>query len=203
MKSWTKALGDGAISGSLASIVTTAVLAGCGKQENGTPFAPVNAISHWIQGDHAKSRNDPSLRYTLQGYMIHHASATFWAVLYEKWFGERADRKKIPPAIGGGAVVAALACFADFNMTPRRLRPGYENRLSRRSLFFVYGAFGVALALRGLMSGSHWSPAVMTPCAAKPDECECVPLHCRGTHSCAESTGDHQLASRSGVAVIL
>ncbi len=123
-------------------------------RENGTPFAPVNAISHWFHGDHAKYRDEPSSRYTLQGYLIHHASATFWTVLYEKWFGDRADKKDFRPAIAGAAAVAALACFVDFNMTPRRLRPGFENRLSTRSLFLVYGAFGLAMAMRGLISAS-------------------------------------------------
>jgi hypothetical protein len=153
MKTWPEALRDGAVSGSIASVLTTAVLSGCGIRENGTPFAPTNAISHWLWGDHATYQDHPSARYTLPGYVIHHASATLWGVLYEKWFGNSADEKAIIPAVAAGATVAGLACFVDYNLTPRRLRPGYEKRLSTQSLFILYGTFGIALAMRGLISG--------------------------------------------------
>jgi hypothetical protein len=91
----------------------------------------------------------------LLGYAIHHASATLWAVLYEKWFERNAQQKAIIPAVAGGTAVAALACFVDYKVTPRRLHPGYEMRLSTRSLLLVYGVFGVALALRGLASANR------------------------------------------------
>jgi hypothetical protein len=38
-------------------------------------------MEHWIK---ALRRDAPSARYTLPGYLIHHASATFWAVLFER-----------------------------------------------------------------------------------------------------------------------
>lgn len=152
MKTWVKAIRDGAITGCITSIATTIVLAQRGKTENGTPYAPVNAISHWYWGDHAANRNEPSMGYTVPGYAIHHASVTFWSTLYEKWFGEHTDQKAIVPAVTGAAAIASLACFTDYKLTPRRFRPGYEMRLSCRSLFLVYGAFGAALMLRGLAS---------------------------------------------------
>ena len=46
--------------------------------------------------------------------------------------------------------MAALACFVDYKMTPERLQPGFEKRLSTPSLFMVYASFGAALVLRGL-----------------------------------------------------
>ena len=153
MKSWPQAIRDGAISGGIASILTTVVLGRRGDRENGTPFGATNAISHWFWGDGATHQDGPSVRYTLLGYAIHHASATFWAALYEKWFGERADEKALIPALAGGAAVATISCLVDYKVTPRRLHPGYEMRLSTRSLFLVYGTFGVALALRGLAFG--------------------------------------------------
>jgi len=150
MKTWPQALRDGAVSGSVASILSTAVLGMRGQQETGTPFAPTNAVSHWFYGDRAARHDEPSARYTAVGYAIHHASATLWAVLYEKWFGERAERRELLPAVAGGAAVAALACFVDYKMTPERLQPGFEKRLSTPSLFMVYASFAAALALRGL-----------------------------------------------------
>jgi hypothetical protein len=157
MKTWKEALCDGAISGSIGSVATTVVLGKRGELECGTPFAPTNAISHWIWGDHAMHRGEASARYTLLGYTIHHASATLWAVVYEKWFGEKAEKSALVPALGGGAAIAALACFVDYKMTPKRLRPGYEKRLSTRSLFLLYSTFGIAITLRGLVSGTGGS----------------------------------------------
>jgi hypothetical protein len=37
-------------------------------------------------------------------------------------------------------------------MTPHRLEPGYEMRLSKKSLLIVYTAFGLGLALRGMVA---------------------------------------------------
>jgi hypothetical protein len=45
-----------------------------------------------------------------------------------------------------------VACFVDYQLTPDRLKPGYERHLSRPSLAVVYGAFGVGLALGAMLS---------------------------------------------------
>lgn len=150
MKTWRQALRDSLFSGAVASIVSTIAISVFGKREEGTPYGPNNAVSHWIWGDRAMHKDSPSLRYTLIGYAIHHASSTFWASLYERWFCERADRGEIAPALGGGLLVAALACFTDFNLTPPRLRPGFERRLSNTALATVYASFGLGLAAHAL-----------------------------------------------------
>lgn len=151
MKSWREALRAGVLSGSIASVLSAAVLAWRGQRECGSCFGPTNAISHWIWGDEATLHDEPSLRHTAAGYVIHHSSSMLWAVVYERLFGERADRKEAAPAIAGAAAVAALACFVDYKVTPHRFEPGFEQRLSNRSLSMVYGAFGIGLAVCGLM----------------------------------------------------
>ncbi|HJV84403.1 MAG TPA: hypothetical protein VJ698_02925 [Noviherbaspirillum sp.] len=150
MKSWREAIRDGAVSGSVASLISTITLGRCGRRESGAPYAPTNAISHWIWGDHAADHDEPSARYTGIGYLIHHASSTWWAVFYEKWFGRVAERGEAGQALAGGTAVAALACFVDYRLTPHRLQPGFEKRLSTSSMFLVYASFGFGLALRGL-----------------------------------------------------
>ncbi|HEY0845699.1 MAG TPA: hypothetical protein VGE12_10030 [Noviherbaspirillum sp.] len=164
MKTWRDAVRNGAVSGSVASLLSTAILAARGRTEAGTSFGPTNAVSHWLWGERAAHHDGPSLRYTAVGYTIHHASATLWAVLYEKWFGERAERGEIVPALTGAAAVSALSCFVDYKMTPERLKPGFEKRLSTPSLFLVYAGFGVALAVRGLAASravqTHNIPAL-------------------------------------------
>jgi hypothetical protein len=49
--------------------------------------------------------------------------------------------------LGMATAASAVACFADYQLTPDRFKPGYENHLSRPSLAVVYGAFGVGLAI--------------------------------------------------------
>jgi hypothetical protein len=152
MESWNIATRRGLLSGAAASALSTVALAALGKAGTGSASAPTNAISHWIWGDKAARRDRPSMRYTATGYMIHHLSATFWAVLFERFMGARLDRVAPAPTLAAATAASAIACFVDYQLTPRRLRPGYEQRLSKPSLALVYGAFGVGLAAGALMS---------------------------------------------------
>lgn len=151
MSSWRQALRDGVVSGSAASVASTAALALCGRLEDGHAAAPTNATSHWLWGDGAARISRPTLRHTAVGYTIHHAASVFWATLYEKWFGEAPLRGATAATVArNAAVVAALACFVDYRLTPERLRPGFEKRLSRKSLLAVYAAFAAGLAAGSL-----------------------------------------------------
>jgi hypothetical protein len=49
------------------------------------------------------------------------------------------------------AATSVLACFVDYRLTPDRLTPGFEKRLSRRSLFVVYALFAAGLAAGTLL----------------------------------------------------
>jgi len=151
MENWKTSLRRGLVSGTTSSLLSTVALAALGKGEAGSMFAPTNAISHWLWGDQAARRNRPSLRYTLIGYLIHHASATFWAVLFERFMGDKLDRTGLAQTVQAATAASAVACFTDYQLTPRRLRPGYEKRLSRPSLAVVYGAFGLGLAAGALL----------------------------------------------------
>jgi hypothetical protein len=137
----------GLVSGAASSVVSTAALALLGRVEAGSAYAPTNAVSHWIWGDEAAEHDEFSLKYTITGYAIHHLSATFWSVLFEKLAGEKLDRKDIRVTLATSAATSAIACFADYKLTPQRLHPGYEKRLSKKSLAGVYAAFAVGLAL--------------------------------------------------------
>ncbi|SHH45932.1 hypothetical protein [Massilia sp. CF038] len=151
MEKWKTAIERGLVSGSTASALSTVALAAMGKHEAGSGFAPTNAVSHWIWGDQAARHDGPSLRYTLPGYLIHHASATFWAVLFERFMGERLDRSSVVRTVQAATATSAVACFVDYQLTPQRLHPGYEKRLSRPALAVVYGAFGLGLAAGALL----------------------------------------------------
>lgn len=146
MDTWSTALRHSVLPGALASLASTVALAACGKRETGSMFAGVNAVSHWLWGDRAMHADRPSLRHTLVGYLIHHAASMFWAALFEKACCKTLDRKEAAGTATVAAAASAVACFTDYQLTPHRLRPGFEERLSRPSLLLVYAAFGVGLA---------------------------------------------------------
>jgi hypothetical protein len=137
---------DSALSGSVASIVSTLALTLLGRRDAGRATAPINAVSHWYWDTEALRNGQPSLKYTLPGYLTHHAASIFWAVAYERGFGQAA-RRSPAGALGAASTVAAFAALVDFTLTPRRFTPGFEHRLTKPSLVLVYGAFALGLAL--------------------------------------------------------
>jgi hypothetical protein len=150
MKTWEHAWKDGLMSGAIGSLVSTLALSIAGQKEIGSTLGPINVISRWLWGDRTAHHHEASLRYTATGYAIHHASATLWAIVYEKLCEK--PQQSMPVRIGGGLGVAAMACFTDYKLTPYRLQPGYEKHLSGPSLALVYASFGLALAARGVLA---------------------------------------------------
>jgi hypothetical protein len=151
MEPWKTAFQRGLVGGATSSLLSTVALAALGKREVGSAYAPTNAVSHWIYGDKAAHHHGPSARYTLPGYLIHHGSAMFWSVIFERLCGALLDRKNPALTLGVGTAASAVACFTDYQLTPDRLKPGYEKHLSRPSLAVVYGAFGVGLAFGAML----------------------------------------------------
>jgi hypothetical protein len=131
--------------------MSTAALAALGKRDSGSAVAPVNAVSHWFFGDKAARQERSSGKYTVTGYAIHHASAVFWAVLFERVFGKVLDSRKARTVLPAAAATTAVACLTDYRLTPQRLNPGFEKRLTLPSVALVYVAFGLGLAAAALM----------------------------------------------------
>lgn len=151
MDKWKQALREGMVTGSVASLLSTATLAIAGRCETGSAAAPVNAVSHWLWGDEALREDRLTWRHTLTGYVTQHLAAVFWAVLYARIYGHRAQAKRLPQAIAGGIATSATAAAIDYNLIPRRLRPGYENRLSATSMVLTFGSIAAGLALGALL----------------------------------------------------
>ena len=133
---------DGALAGSLASLLSAAALVVCGQRREREPAAPVNAISHWVWGDAALEKDRPTLRHTALGYLIHHGASLFWSTLHTRAWGPPGTHV-LPKA----AATAATAAFVDYNLTPRRFTPGFEHRLTKPQLAAVYVCFALGLAI--------------------------------------------------------
>jgi len=146
------------ISGATSSILSTVAMALIGKQETGSAFGPTNAVSHYVHGQKAGYRDRFSLRYTVPGYLIHHASATFWSFVFERLMGGVLDGKNPTGIVAASAATSAFAAFTDYKLTPKSLRPGYEKRLSRNALGVVYGGFAIGLAVGAIMSRRNDAP---------------------------------------------
>ena len=152
------------ISGAAASLLSAAVLALCGQIENRRPAGPLNGPSQWVFGRWAARMRGPSVRHTATGFAIHHAMATGWAFLHERTFGTDKEQQPLQTRLARAAVTAAVANFVDFQLTPKRLQPGFETQLSRKSLLAVYAAFAIGLAWvatsRGPVASSARAPRV-------------------------------------------
>jgi len=153
MTSWRATLREALITGSVASIASALTLLIAGRVEPQRPAAPVNAISHWLWGDGALHKDKPTVRHTLTGYLIHHAASIFWALLHAQAWNRRHKAVRPLPAMATAAATAGVACFVDFQLTPHRLTPGYEYRLSRPALAGVYASFALGLAVGTLLAG--------------------------------------------------
>lgn len=139
------------VSGLLAGATTAAAVAIRSRRESGSAIAPINATSHVAWGDEAAQVEHVDVKHSALGAAIHASAGVFWAALYEKLFGPRAERGDVAAALAGGAAVAALAYVVDYHVVPKRLTPGWERRVSARSLLMTYGVLAASLPLRALL----------------------------------------------------
>jgi hypothetical protein len=136
-------------SGSFAGLATTAAVALCGVRENGSGIAPINATSHVLWGDEAATTDLVDVKHTLPGLLINGSAGIFWAFVHELLLARLPPRDRAA-AVASGAAVAAVAYVVDYHLIPRRLSPGWELRLSRRSVALGFATLGVSLAIAAL-----------------------------------------------------
>lgn len=146
------------VSGSAASIVSTAALGLCGAHEEGSAAGPINGPSQWLWGQSEAHTRRLTWRHTATGYAIHHAMSILWAITYEHLQDRSAQGRAAPSLMatcGNAALVGTLAYVVDYGVAPRRLRPGFRKHLGSRSIFLAYAGFGVGLALGSLIVQRH------------------------------------------------
>jgi len=152
MNEWKRAARQAVISGTTASLLSTAAMALAGAVEHRAPAGPVNGPSQWIFGRRAARHRSFNLGYTIAGYLIHHATATGWALLHERVFGRRKARQTPVATLRNAALTAMVANFVDYKLTPRRLQPGFDAQLTRKSMVAIYAAFALGLAMYDMAS---------------------------------------------------
>lgn len=138
--------------GGAASLASTAALLAFGARECDDVAAPLNGPSQWVWGRDAPYRHGFSWRYTGVGFLVHHLASTFWGAIYA---AVRPRSRDVPRDIAIAAGVSAFACVVDYGLTPQRLRPGFEKRLSMRALAGVYVVFAAGLAAGSTLRGAR------------------------------------------------
>lgn len=146
MSPWIK---DTLATGAVATTATNGALAVLGKLENGRSLGPINAVSHIIWGKEAIKANGFDARHTLLGSLLNAVALTGWAGVHELLM-PRHRRPSAQRALLSGAAVSSLAYITDFHVVPKRLTPGFEEKISRKGLLAVYAVLAVALAAGSL-----------------------------------------------------
>lgn len=131
------------MSGTAATLATSAVLAVLARAESKSPVQPMNATSHWYWGRAAGDVREVDLPHTALGAMTHYAASLLWAGVFEAARRLRPGRTPL----GDALAVSALAAAVDYGLVPKRLTPGWERVLSPASIGVAYVALAATLAL--------------------------------------------------------
>jgi hypothetical protein len=144
-------LGRAILSGTTASLTAGVALAVAARAEGKGAAQPINATSHWREGQDAGEVRAVDGRHTAVGYGTHLAATIFWALLFEWLARPRPGRK--PRLLRSAAITTAVAVVADYGLTPRRFTPGWELVLSVRGMAAAYGGMGLGFVLARAATG--------------------------------------------------
>lgn len=137
-----------ALTGSIASVVSSLGLGLLARLEGRAAVQPLNATSHWINGPEAGRVDRTDLSHTTTGYGTHHLAVLFWALPLEMALSN--GKTRTTKILTTSAAVSAFAGAFDYGVMPRALTPGWEHALPKRSVVGAFGVFAVSLALGAL-----------------------------------------------------
>jgi hypothetical protein len=157
-KQWTQIGGSAVVTGVVAALVSAAALAAVAKMEGKGALQPINATSHWLNGDAAAKVELPTARHTGVGFVTHLLSAIFWAAPFEAWLAINPPRS-FNELLRDSAGMAGIAAVVDYGATPKRFTPGWELAVSKGAMFVAYLAFALGLAGGAMASESLVRPA--------------------------------------------
>ena len=166
MGGWSETFRRALVSGSYASVTSSVALAALARSEGAGALQPVNATSHWLNGETAASFRKLDLRHTAFGYATHHAATVFWAVFFERGLARR--RVVTPRTIVQDAlIISAVAAAVDYGATPERFTPGWEFVLSKGAMAATYLAMAAGLAAGSFAAGEAVQRAHHAPQARR------------------------------------
>ena len=113
------------VTGAVANLCLDVGLAIAAETERKAPLRPLNATSHWLNGDIAATTGQADLRRTGVGLATNQAACLFWAVPFEIWQSRRPARGRAA-LMRDAVVMAAVAAAVDYGATPKRFTPGWE-----------------------------------------------------------------------------
>ena len=145
MPPWSRTLSAALVSGAVASAASTVALAVLARAEGKHAVQPLNATSHWLNGDQAGAFERIDLGHTAVGYATHHAATVFWAAIFEHWTASARSPASLP-TLRRALAMSAIAAAVDYGLTPKRFTPGWEFVLSKRAMATAYAAMALGLA---------------------------------------------------------
>lgn len=146
---------DALMSGTAASLASAAALMAGSKLRHGSWAGGLNGPSQWLWGESEAYTRRATWQHTGVGYLIHHCTSIFWAVLHETVFGGSRRKKPALQHCTEAIASAATAYVVDYHLTPPRLRPGFEKHVSQSGMVGVYIAFAAGLAITAILRDRH------------------------------------------------
>jgi hypothetical protein len=138
------------ITSAVASATSAVALMLLSAGEGRGALRPIHASGHWLHGRKAGRKSQPDLAHTAVGFGTHHLATMFWSFLMEQWLGPK--RRTLPEMALTGASTAIVAAVVDYAVMPRRLSPGWELALTRKSMAGAFAAMAAGLAAGALAS---------------------------------------------------
>lgn len=153
MIDWAKILRSAFVSGSCASFGSAAALAMAARAEGKAAVRPINATSHWLNGEAAGLYEGLDSAHTAVGFLTNHVASIFWAVFFEAWRARRRSAGPFP-MLRDALAMSAVAAAVDYGATPKRFTPGWELVLSKKGMAAAYGGLAIGLAIGALLTQS-------------------------------------------------
>jgi hypothetical protein len=148
-------LGDvvkyGVACGTGAAVASGLALVAAAQIEGRSVTQPFNATSHWLWGQEAGRRTDVSAAYTGTGVATNVAASMFWGAIFATHLAAR-PRHSTGQILRDAAVMGGIATVVDYGLVPKRLTPGWELALPKRSVGFTMAAMAMGLAAGALLA---------------------------------------------------
>jgi hypothetical protein len=124
---WVRLIRSACLSGSCAGLASTAALAMAARTEGNAAVRPINATSHWLNGNSARSYQGFDAAHTTVGFLTNHIASIFWATFFDAWRARRAPVGPLP-MLRDAMIMSAIAAAVDYGATPKRFTPGMGTR---------------------------------------------------------------------------